>query len=455
MAERQGFLRQSYGERKYSGGGTPVVVADGQSVKGVNLKLNPQGVITGKVLDEDGEPMANVQVRVHRNMYSNGRRQWVMINAANTSDIGEFRLPDLQPGRYLVSTMPRMANRNILLNSNEPLPPTPDMSYATTFYPNATDAATAVPIEVGAGDEIRGIDIRPIKARVWRVRGKAAGPSGGRGAVQVSLSAADGPAGERLTAIARPPDGQFEIRNVPSGSYILHAQTQGAAQMWAATLPVQVTGGHVDGLLVNLASGGDVQGVVKVVDATEAVDLKNLNVMLRAVGFAGAAPPRTKVGDDLKFTLKSVPPVQFAVAVSGYPNTCYLKSVQYNGRDVPAEGIEMSGSGTLEVTISAGAAQLDAVVMGKDGQAAGGAVVAILPKSGGNTMVYTVDDTGILSIRGLKPGDYRVLAWEDVEQGAPSDPEFTRKYEGQMKSVTLDSAGRQAVQLNAIPLDSK
>ena len=454
-AERQGFLRQSYGERKFSGGGTGVLVADGQNVKGINFKLSPQGVITGKVLDEDGEPMANVQVRVHRNMYTSGRRQWVMINSANTTDIGEYRLPDLQPGRYLVSTLARVPNRNPILNSSEPLPPTPDMTYAATFYPNTTDSNTAVPIDVGAGDEIRGIDIRPVKARVWRVRGKATGPSGGRGAVQVSLSSSEGPGGDRLVAIARPPDGQFEIRNVPSGSYILHAQTQGGAQLWAATMPVQVTGSHVEGLMVNLASGGDVQGTVKLVDATEAVDLKNLSVMLRAVGFAGAAPPRSRVGDDMKFTLKSVPPIKFAVSVSGYPNTCYLKSVQYNGRDVPAEGIEMSGSGTLAVTISAGAAQVDAVVLGKDGQAAGGAVVAVIPKDGGNTMVYTVDDTGVLTIKGLKPGDYRMLAWEDVEQGAPFDPDFTRKYEGQMKSVTLDSAGHQAVQLNAIPADSK
>src|SRR5215475_7835636 len=52
-AERQGFLRQAYGQRKFSGSGTPLLVGDGQNVKGLVFKLNPQGVITGKVLDED------------------------------------------------------------------------------------------------------------------------------------------------------------------------------------------------------------------------------------------------------------------------------------------------------------------------------------------------------------------------------------------------------------------
>src|ERR1051326_3432749 len=61
-ADRQGFLRTSFGERKYSGGGTSIVVGDGQNLKDIQIRMNPQGVITGKVLDEDGEPLANVQV---------------------------------------------------------------------------------------------------------------------------------------------------------------------------------------------------------------------------------------------------------------------------------------------------------------------------------------------------------------------------------------------------------
>src|SRR4051794_29866516 len=78
-AERQGYLRQNYGARKYSGNGTPVLVAEGQTVKGIVFQLSPQAVITGKVLDEDGEPMANVQVRALRNLYRGGKRQWTPV----------------------------------------------------------------------------------------------------------------------------------------------------------------------------------------------------------------------------------------------------------------------------------------------------------------------------------------------------------------------------------------
>jgi hypothetical protein len=65
------------------------------------------------------------------------------------------------------------------------------------------------------------------------------------------------------------------------------------------------------------------------------------------------------------------------------------------------------------------------------------------------------DENGILSAKGLKPGSYNLLAWEDVEQGAPSDPDFLRQFEKQMKSLKLDASGHEAVQLTAIPADDK
>jgi hypothetical protein len=348
----------------------------------------------------------------------------------------------------------------MVFQSNEPLAPTPDMTYAATYYPSTTDSTTAMPIDVGAGGEVRGIDIRLIKTRVWRVRGRVSGlvaDQRGRGAIQVALSPAEGPGNQQMS-MARPPDGQFELRNVPSGSYVLHAQSQAGGQSYAAALPVQVTGSHVDGITLTLSTGGDLQGVVKLVDAGTPVELKSLSVMLRPVGmngFGGGPPQRGRVGEDMKFAIKGVPPMKFAVNVTGIPNTCYLKSVQFGGRDVTAEGLDMSAGGPLEVVISAAAAQVDAVVLSKDGKAAINAVVAIVPKDGGNPIVQMADENGILSAKGLKPGDYKLLAWEDVEQGAPYDPDFLRQFETKTKSVKLESAGHEAVQLTAIPADDK
>jgi hypothetical protein len=202
-AERQGFLRQNYGARKYSGGGTPVLVADGQNVKAIVFQLTPQAVITGKVLDEDGEGVADQPVRALRYVYRGGRRQWSMVGTAQTSDIGEFRLPNLEPGRYLVSSNARSGAMNRRqLQSSEPLPAVPDMMYATTYYPSTTNASTAIPIDVGAGGEVRGIDVRLVKTRVYRVRGRAVSGDTSRRAATVTLTPRDGGQGSAITGAA-------------------------------------------------------------------------------------------------------------------------------------------------------------------------------------------------------------------------------------------------------------
>jgi hypothetical protein len=52
-AERNGFVRQSYGSRSPNRPGTTLTIERGQRVADIVIKLMPQGVITGRILDED------------------------------------------------------------------------------------------------------------------------------------------------------------------------------------------------------------------------------------------------------------------------------------------------------------------------------------------------------------------------------------------------------------------
>jgi hypothetical protein len=455
-AERQGFLRQNYGARKNSGGSTPLALGQDQHLKDIVFKLSPQSVITGKVLDEDGEPVANLQVRAMKRLYQGGKKQWSAVGNGTTSDIGEYRVPNLAPGRYLVSTTAQNPAVSLMQTpSNEPLPATPEMIYASTFYPSTTAAATAVPVDVGAGAEVRGIDIRLVKTRVFRVRGRVVVPSGVRAAqVMVMLTPQEGGTVIQSAGAARAPENRFEIRGVAPGSYIASARFANGGQQYVASQPVEIGGDHVDGLVLTMASGGDLQGSLKVEGAAAPVDLKNVTVSLRAVGFSALAPPRARVGADLKFTLKDVPPLRFTVNVGGAPDNCYVKSIQYGGRDVPDTGVEMTGSAALEITLSATAGQVDAVVVDKDGKPAAGAMVALIPKDEkAPTMGRSANESGIVTFKALRPGDYKLLAWEDIEANAYLDPDFVKPFDSQVKTVKLDASGHEAVHLRAIPAE--
>jgi hypothetical protein len=239
---------------------------------------------------------------------------------------------------------------------------------------------------------------------------------------------------------------------VAPGSYTASARFTSGGQQYVASQPVEVGASHVDGLILTLASGGDIPGSIKVEGATAPVDLKNVSVSLRSVEFSAGGMPRVRAGEDLKFTFKNVPPARFTVNVGGAPDNCYVRSIRYGGREMPAEGMEMIAGATLEITLSATAGQVDAVVVGPDGKPAAGAFVALIPKDEKESaMGRAANESGIVTFKALRPGEYKVLAWEDIEPGAYLDPDFVAPFDGKAKTVKLDASGHEAVQIKVIP----
>ena len=79
-AERNGFLTAQYGSRGPDKAGTLLTLEPGQKSNDLTMRLTPHGVITGRVLDEEGEPVSGVNVQVLRQQYMQGRKQMVRTN---------------------------------------------------------------------------------------------------------------------------------------------------------------------------------------------------------------------------------------------------------------------------------------------------------------------------------------------------------------------------------------
>jgi len=65
-AEKTGYVRQQYGSRGAQFGGSSIVLKAGDKSASLDFRLPRQAVITGKVLDEDGEPVPNAMVSTMR-----------------------------------------------------------------------------------------------------------------------------------------------------------------------------------------------------------------------------------------------------------------------------------------------------------------------------------------------------------------------------------------------------
>jgi uncharacterized surface anchored protein len=488
-AERQGYLRQSYGARKYNTSGTPITLRENQQVRDLMIRMNPQSVIVGKVVDEDSDPMVGLEVRAMKSVYRNGKKTWSAANTGETNDIGVYRIPELDPGEYIIATVAQNPGRGgggpmgRGGNSIEPLPQTAESIYAATYFPNSVDSASAVPVNLTAGSEMSGIDIHLRKTRVFRVRGKVAnvpataavgGGGGGRGggmggaSVMVNLMSVDGTGRGGPGSAARAPDYAFEIRGVSPGSYILMASTNGGGggpggggrggggssggvNGMMAVQQVNVGSNHVDGLVLQLAAGAEIQGTIKVEGSSNPVSLPNVNVTLRSASQAGAAP-RARVTDDSKFALAGVSPLPYSVALSGIPENCFVKSIRYGGQEVPEDGMSMAAGGVMEIVLSATAGSISATIADSSGNPVQNATVALYPKDGPITAAKSAstNESGTVTFKGLKPGDYRAIAWEDIPSGAYLDPVFLKPYETRGESVKVGESGQAAAQIKVI-----
>jgi hypothetical protein len=100
---RNGYVDQGLNQRKPGDPGATFTLRPSQRISELLFKLARAAVITGKVFDEDGEPMVGVTVRAMRQDFSNGRKGLGFANENLTDDLGEFRLFGLAPGRYYIS----------------------------------------------------------------------------------------------------------------------------------------------------------------------------------------------------------------------------------------------------------------------------------------------------------------------------------------------------------------
>jgi hypothetical protein len=66
--------------------------------------------------------------------------------------------------------------------------------------------------------------------------------------------------------------------------------------------------------------------------------------------------------------------------------------------------------------------------------------------------VFTTDKSGQFQFRGLPPGEYRMLAWEDVDPGAWFNPAFLAVNERYATAMTLDEGKNQRIDVTAIPV---
>jgi len=487
-ATRNGYVRSEYGARAPNRPGLLITLAAGQRLTDVVVQLTAAGTIAGRVLDRDGEPLANVTVQAQKYSYRDGERVLNNVQNVPTNDLGEYRLFWLQPGQYFVSATynggvgGEMFVRNIAqaagmiagrgggrgaqtrVDSQGP-----EEAYIPVYYPGTGDVQSATPINLPAGTVFSGVDFTVAAVRAVRVRGQVINGATGQPARNANLvlqSRSRGNINSRLQpfrATTINDQGGFEVRGVAPGSYELVGIINDRNNRMFGTVPLEVGNSDVQNVTVLISPGLSIAGRISIEGANTSADGASgsrMRISLRRSGGDVQFEPgqaSAPVQADGTFTLQQVGPGDYRVNVAGMPQNAYLKFARLGPMDVLNQGlhIERQPGVPLEIVVGTDSGAVDGMVTNNKQEPSANVTVVLVPdpvhrnRSELYRSVMT-DSQGRFHFGGVTPGDYKLFAWEDVESGAWQDSDFLRPFEERGRLIQVKSSGSTSADLIVI-----
>jgi protocatechuate 3,4-dioxygenase beta subunit len=453
-AEHPGFLRSDTHQRL----GMPdlIMLGKDQQLTGVLLRLEPHAVVTGKVLDSDGEPVMGAQVTALQWSYFNGQRRLVsasMNRGSVSNDLGEYRIAGLAAGNYFIMVGLQPLSGFISPGGELRMHEGPELAAVTTYYPSTAELANATAVTVRAGVEVHGIDIRMVKVKTWSIRGRIIDSGGDPNRPpMISLMGRNTPVRSwigNIGSVMTSNEGSFRISGVPPGSYDLSVQRRDdRGRVTAGSIsPVEVGEKNVDGLEIHMQPTLHIDAILRS-DARSRCEYAYLSLVNHA-GYFGTPGVPLSLGS--KATIPDIAPADYTLNVSN--SQCYVQSVRYDGREIVDMHLTIDHSAPLEISVTPSDAMVQGTVIDSAGNPVASAVVTLLStdRRTGNFPSAVTGRDGSFTTSGVPPGTYQVFAWEAIDYQSAQSPDYTKQFASRAQTVAVQPGSHQTVQLTLIP----
>ena len=475
-ATKTGFVDGAFGQRRTLRTGSPVELVDGQQRSDVDLKLSRGGVITGRVLDEDGEPLSRAAVSVLRQQYVRGEKQLTPAGIDQSDDRGQFRIFGLPPGDYYVGASaggPEQRMRQFVATGRGGIEQSTESSgYAATYYPGVIDAGEATRVKLAASQELSGIDFQLQIVPLATVKGVVVGGGAtvmlepedrstlGRGGVWIGAAV-----GSVFRTQTRQ-DGTFSIPNVTPGKYTIFARAGSGpggagAGSRTASQPLVVAGEEVH-VVLTPAPGVVLSGSVTFESAGTPTPASFAGFRVNPVPLGAAVATARLVrpaeaNESGQFSAPDVTPGQYMIRAAA-PRGWTMKSVYVDGRDVTDHPLEVRSENVsgINVIFTDRISGLGGAVRDGRGNGVAGLTVILFPSDESlwlpqsrRIVTAVTDAAGAYKLTAVPAGDYLVLAVDDVEQGEWFDPAFLEESKARAVKVTIGEGEQRTADLKA------
>jgi hypothetical protein len=423
-----------------------IVTGAGLGTENLVLRLAPVGVISGKVLDEFGEPVRHATVTAYHDDHTSGVSQIRGFRSAQTDDEGSYEITPLMPGTYFLSARatPWYAVHPNVQPSEQSAGPheldrSLDVAYPVTYYAGVTDADSATPIPIRGGERLQvELHLSPVPSLrlLFHV------PDNGNGfsfpQLQQSVFDESIPVETGGNMIA---PGTIEITGVPAGRYSVRISAPAGgqpAQMNEVDLAQdeqEIDASSADGL-------SKVQMLVQIQDGSPIPS--QLRVGLRGVHSLHA----TWEGVDSKgqAELQPVAAGLYEIVVLNFQKPYSIAHVASTGGDISGHtlNVRAGSSPSVSLTLVGGSTSIHGTVS-RAGKAVAGAMVVLVPKDPVvNRDLFRRDQSdldGTFNLPAVVPGMYTAIAIENGWDLDWSQAGVIAAYLGRGRSIEVASQG--------------
>jgi len=456
--QKRGFIEASYNQHDQFS--TAIVTGADLDTEHLKLRLEPNAVLTGKVLDEFGEPVRNAQVSVYRENHFQGISRTYRYHVATTDDQGRYEITPLEQGTYFVSAKASpwyaihpSSNDDDPANAPVQVDSSLDVVYPITYYGDATESEDATPIPFRGGDHLEAdIHLNPLPS-LHLVVHVPEDDSQGVNLPVLQKPAFDGFEQVETSSIRMITPGVFELSGVSAGRYTVR-MPDANGQMKEPTEVNLSGGGELDVSTGNATS--QIKATVRI-EGGGAIP-ENLQIALR--GPKGRTTP-TEVDAKGEAVFSDVAAGKYDVLANTMTEPYAVVRIASESSTAAGHALNVPPGAQLTITLTVRGSSVAVEGFAKRaGKATAGAMIVLIPKDPeANLDRFRRDQSdldGSFNLPNVMPGTYTVIAINDGWDLDWSQPAVLAQYLKSGQRVVVEARSASPLHLTeAVEVQAK